>query len=186
MKPGAREILALSVSLIVPLIWMGLRWFTGLATLPVHLIGLMLLEATVQAWLIALVRSDRLSPRRYRLLFFTAGLILGMPATVLCVYMGILPEFRLVPFFIILLERYGRAQAYYSLALFLAGVLLFFPLFEGKLIFLGMELFRPLFALASVFLLFHLLGREREKWKKRLWRIRQKRGAGEARGRNFI
>lgn len=162
------DLIALLVSVLAPLGWMLARWLAGAAAFPTTLVGWILLEAAIQGWLLALRLRQRIPLARLRQWQFGVGLVLGLPATILCVYMGAMAEARLIPFLLVLLLRSGWIQALYALALFVSGLLLFFPFFEGNVAFLALELFRPA---AGVALLFTIVGLVRSRAAARRRRL---------------
>lgn len=165
---AAPDLLALLVSVLVPLGWMLARWMAGAAAFPTILVGWILLEAAVQGWLLGLLLRQRLSLARFRQWQFGVGLVLGLPATILCVYMGAMAEARLIPFLFVLLLRSGWIQALYALGLFASGLVLFFPFFEGNVAFLALELFRPAVGVALLFTTVGLVRRRAAADRRRL------------------
>lgn len=164
----APDALAILVALLAPSGWMVARYLAGAAAFPSTLAGWIVLEAAIQGWLLGLRLRQRLSLARFRQWQFGVGLVIGLPATILCVYLGALPEARLVAFLTLLLQRSGWAQAFYSLGLFAGGLLLFFPFFQGNASFLALELFRPLVGAIIVLGSAAVLRLSAEKGRQRL------------------
>lgn len=175
MRIEDRLQLATTVSLLVPLSYMSLRWWLGQMPFSFPLAFWFLVDATVQYALILLLRGEQLSRSRFSQLSYATALVVGLPATVLSVFSGLAAEFRLIPLLFHLTLSRHSGRAVYAFLLFVAGILLLYPFFSGQVEFLVGELFRPT-ALALILLLLLPWQRsERCRLRERTRRRRQRR-----------
>ncbi len=172
MRIEDRLQLTTTVSLLVPLSYMGVRWWLGQMPFSFPLAAWFLVDATVQYALILLLRGEQLSRSRFSQLSYATALAVGLPATVLSVFSGLAAEFRLIPLLFHLTLSRHRGRAVYALLLFVAGILLLYPFFSGQMEFLIGELFRPT-ALALILLLW--LPRQRSERRRLRERARKRR-----------
>lgn len=142
MRPEDRLQLTTSISLIVPLSYMSLRWWLGQIAFSLPLAVWFLVDAMIQYVLILLLRSELLKRSRFTQLSYASAIIVGLPATVLSVFNGLAAEFRLIPLLIHLMLGRHRGRAFYTILLFISGILLLYPFFSGQVEFLIEELFR--------------------------------------------
>lgn len=172
MRIEDRLQLTTTVSFVVPLSYMSIRWWLGQMPFSFPLAAWFLIDAMIQYSLILLLRGEQLSRSRFSQLSYVTALAVGLPATVLAVFSGLAAEFRLIPLLFHLLLSRHRGRAVYAFLLFVAGILILYPMFSGQMEFLIGELFRPV-ALALILWLW--LARHRSDGRRLRERARKQR-----------
>ncbi|MBW7858043.1 MAG: hypothetical protein H3C43_07095, partial [Leptonema sp. (in: Bacteria)] len=152
MSQFSKKILATSVmAILMPFLFMLTRLILNTEPLSMPLLTWLSLEAIFQIGVFFSVRLQWLNLAQYKTAIFAIWFIIGLPVTILCIYSGVLPEFRLTPYLVLLLTENQISKSVYTLLLLIIGILVFLPFYQGTIHSLAIDLFRPFVLTVAVF-----------------------------------
>lgn len=157
MKHFQTRVLILSlIAVAVPFVFIVTRFVLDIEPFSIPIIVLLFIEVGFQIFLFFCHRLGWLNLKQFKATIFLVWFIIGIPTTIICLYSGILPEFRLAPYLILLLTENEFGKTIYTFLLLLIGTLAFLPFFQHPIHSLIISGFRPIVIAIIIFIYFRL------------------------------
>lgn len=157
MKHFQTQVLILSlIAVVAPLVFIVIRFVLGIESFSIPIIVLLFIEVSFQIFLFFCHRLGWLNLKQFKATIYLVWFIIGIPTTIICLYSGILPEFRLAPYLILMFIENESGKTIYTFLLLLIGTLAFLPFFQHPIHSLIISGFRPIVIAIIIILYFRL------------------------------